>query len=371
MPIDTWVAGEPQQVAALASALRSSVAGALADHQDVLRRPRNAYRDVWQGPAGVALADRASNAIDDVDRLRSAFRSTGAAVERFGEELRIVQDSLESCRMDAVTQGLTVDGYLIEDVPPLIPMAYSPDGPVPHSVKMAEHDHRLRVEAFHSIADRADDAISRYVDACQDLTDTIGAMVDESWLADLVVRATLGALTYVGDDVLTPLAGRLDRSRALSSLLQGLDGNATGNLVRHLFGSVNGLSDGAVVSRLADLSTKSGGALDKYLLAAGVLAGLGQGESLEQAIVSEVGGLAAGVTVTTMSTKALALAWGSWAAATGSTVGPWGTVIIGGLGLAAGTGVGMFASNEIDDWYDDQEFEELIRKGLAEQEASR
>lgn len=314
MPIDTWVAGEPGEISGLAAALTSRVPAAIDVHEDALMGPRRAYKDLWQGRAGEQVADAASDLIDDAD------------------------------------------------------------GPVPETVTRALDEQERKVEAFVRIALDANEAISRYVHACQDLTDAVGDVVDENWLADLVLAATPGALESLGENVLNPLSERLHRSRALSSFLQGLDGDEMGDLMRHLFASVNGLDDGAIVPRLAELSEKSGGVLDRYLLVAGVLSGLQEGESLEQAIVREGGGLAAGALVTTFVTRGGPMAasaimnYVGAGAAGGSLAGPAGTVFFGLAGLALGTGAAFFVSDQIDGWYDDREFEDLVRKGLEEQE---
>lgn len=360
MPIDTYIAGEPRQLVALGTALSSTLHGALTDQRYSLSGPRNAYRDIWQGPAGEQVADAAADRIKEADHLLDAFEDVGRAVSDFGERLETIHETLSDCRASARAQGLDVDGYLILDVPPMVPMAYSSDGPVPPKVTAAIEAHRAKVDAFRGVADRVDDAISSYVDACEVLTDAIGEVVDQDWLAAVILRGAPGSLDFLGKDVLAPLGERLGHSRAVSDLLQGLDGDAMGDMVRHLFASVNGLDDRSIIAGLADLSDKSGGALDRYLLAAGILGGLADGESLEQTLASEGAGWVAGAAATGAT-------YAGAGALFGSSVGPVGTVAIGGVALIIGTGVGLFTSSTVDEWYDDAEFEDLIREGLANQ----
>ncbi len=362
MPIDTQIAGAPDQIIALGTSLSSTLHHALTDQRYSLAGPRNAYRDIWQGPAGEQVADATSDLIDDADHLLDAFRTVGDAVTRFGERLHDIHASMRGYLAAARARGLTVNGSLIEDVAPLMPMAYSSDGPIPASVTAAYDAHRARVDAFNEIAASVDSTVSSYVDACQTLTDTIGDVVDGGWLADLVLAGAPGSLSFLGDDVLGPLSRRVGRSRAISDLLQGLNGDAMGDMMRHLFASVNGLSDRSVLAGLADLSNKSGGALDRYLVVAGILSGLEDGESLQQAVVSEGGGWLAG-------TAATAGTYAGAGALFGSSVGPLGTVAIGGAALVTGIGVGLFTSSTIDGWYEDAEFEQLIQDGLAEQQS--
>jgi hypothetical protein len=128
-------------------------------------------------------------------------------------------------------------------------------------------------------------------------------------------------------------------------------------LYANLFMQMEHLDDASLLSKLAHASDYGGKAVDGLMIGLSAIERHEMGQSTNQILLAEGGGWVAGALATGGT-------WAAGGAIFGAPATPVGSVVLGGVALVVGTGVGIFTSNQIDDWYEDAEFEEMLQNGM-------
>lgn len=366
---ETHIEGDPEAITALATYLRSTLTPAVsALAQDFATARRNSS-DAWGGEAASAFRERLVTAEDATQDFDEEIPTAAAALEELAEALEDAQRDMASALAHATSSGLTVTGTQIHrPVPPQLGATTSAD----HSERLAAA-HANRVAAWDWCVDTAAGAFTLWADALRDFEDQ-GARISGSMASlftSLLTDGTKTAALAVKAYNLTLLRNfHLENADNLRAHIAALtpDGvvRTTPQHIYDLEARANASQATAkaiddkfkaglrVGSRLSRGLHVVGGAATVY----GIYDDIQQGESVEQAVVSNVGGMAAGM-ITGAGTGALI---GTF------VVPPVGTVVGAALGTVVGAGVGMFTSGVIDHMWENAsaDFFSTIDAGWSE-----
>jgi hypothetical protein len=354
--IDTKIVGSPAQIEEVGRALTSSVYPAVERVRGDLNTIRNVSSDVWSGDDAVAASEDA----DDLRRSGAKFIDTihdlARALQDFAADLRQIQAMMDEHLYTAQAAGLEVRDRLVYPPPAMMIPTY-PEGQIPPSVLADLEARDALVTAYEAVAEDVDRVIGSYSDACRDLAEAVGGITERDWVAEFAIAAVPGSLTYLGKTLIPAYEGRIGTSRHLSRALSGIEGSKLGNLTTQLIGSIDRLDDAQIAGRLA---TAGGNLADRFLIGFGIVTDLRDGENLEQAAVSQAGAALAGT--------GSFLFLSGLGSIVGVSTGPAGWIAMGGTVILS-TLAGIAADDYLDDWFEDREFEQLIRDGLTDQGA--
>ncbi len=332
MTVSTALPGRPEEVHALATWLRTSLARRLDDAGGALRSTAGIAESGWEGDAGAAFRGRAARAGRHTTDLATTVSGAARAVEEWATALSAAQAELGRVRTAAAAAGLTVEG---DDV--VAPAAVAPAG-----------------AADAARWDRLQQAYSRAAES----VDTVGRRLrefDRSVLQNMVNDVRSKPLLVAGDFVgagaagaveyrttrLAEEAGRLrDRAgRAAERLRTAPPGTRRAVLDRDLryhdeFRASARELDGRA-ARLASTGDRWLGRAGGALAVAGVAWDIAHGKPADQAIVSGAAGFGASV-------------------AAGAVIGTLVPVPVLGtvLGALGGAAVGLFTSGMVDSLYE-------------------
>lgn len=362
MPLETRLEGEPAGLRSLADWLRNDLGGAADEAATDTFRQRSLLASGWDGEGGDAFHQRATALARSADELSTQAGGTATLLHTLAAALERAKEGLADVRDAAARAGLRVTGTLVhEPVAPARPPTVVDPTPAEaaridaYNADVAAYDVLVTAwdKAVQDTEDHLDDwdaALETAVTTWRDHDDKLVGLT-----GDLMVGGISAALLLKLAPV---LAGEAAESLALS---QGLRAHADAMMRDGLFvGGDRGhyydlleRSDAAKAraaqyAAMADEPklpkglTRGLGALGILTTAYGVHSDLQDGESTEQAVVSNVGGTLAGMG-----------AGAAVGAGVGSVVPVAGTAVGAAVGAVVGAGVSIVASGAIDSMYED------------------
>jgi uncharacterized protein YukE len=362
MPIDVYIAGEASQIAALADHLSGTFKRALDDQESTIISARRSVEDVWHGEAAETALGRVDDLRSASAGLRDSADGMGRAIETFGSRLKAVQGLMDDAREVATKGGLVVSERLIED-PPAEPEGQDGEIDLLSDQFTEEYlDWQRKVNAYNEAQGIAENAIEDYASACKDLIEDLGVRLgDLQGLAtDFLEEIVPGGIEMLGDDVLPHLRRRAEAAAKLAGFFASLSPEQSYLLYQNLFSQLESMDDATLIRRLSGAAEHGGVALDALMVSLNAIDRHEQGQSTSQILLSEGGGWVTGALATAGTYAGIGAVFGSPAT-------PVGSVVVGGVALVVGGVVGIITSNQVDNWYEDAEFEDIIRNGLEEQ----
>lgn len=359
MSIETKVEGKPDQIAGLADWLTSSLEPAVSTSGDKFSSARTSLGSEWQGETAEAIVNWLGDAVGASDSLSTRITNIATALTTYASILSSVKTEAECIRSDAAAGGLMVSGTVVQE----------PKG----------SSDAKKTALYSSLSGRMSTANSKLVTGQQDLRTALTARdVDRvrnnyqifNVVADAVRSATPALWTIYMRRILTAEGGRLIsmgkelEEMIISGLPKGVLNPANARAANKSLNEATRLElkgkgmkaqgaaykGGAPGTRLGN-SVKAGGVVLAVVgTGIGYWADRQQGESVEQAAVSNtaatvVGG-AAGIGATTLT-----------GAAIGSVFPGPGTAIGGVIGFTVGVvtsiGVSTMTDAFVDSLYED------------------
>ncbi len=378
MSLDTEIKGSPASVESASSWLRGSLAPAVESGADALVSARNNAESDWGGLAGPAFSAQMRSGATVTDDLSTTVKAAAGNLDSYAAALRRAQNSMADIRSTASGAGLTVSGFVIENpgAGPANP-GPPPTGEITpvqadhyNSAVAAFNQHQKLVEAWNTAVADVAEVNSTYDAACSALEDSYKGQDPK----EMVVSASdvAGALaasrgTYLHVSILRQTATTFttEATEALNRM-RSTDYTRTGRSAfyddLHNANRLQGMADDA--TRAADDAVRGGssatrlsGAFSKALVGVGIGLDLHDGESVPQAVASNVGGYAVGAGAGTLASMGTSMAMG---AAFGSVVPGVGTAV----GAVVGLGVGIFASGAIDSLFEGSDVGEALGDGV-------
>ncbi|GAB2445976.1 hypothetical protein GCM10027062_28790 [Nocardioides hungaricus] len=345
----------------MAQALESDVADACEEQAEAIVAARRGLGDAWQGDAGSAAVATVGGLAGAAEDLGEVARSMGTAISVYAGKLATVQALMDEARGIASGAGLTVTERLIEGPPEARDASWHqpvfwPSSPAEEAAFLSW---RAKYEVYLAAEQEAGEAVGDLSDACQQLIEDLGD--GQSTLADVgetVLDLVPGAVELPGVSVLPLLSERMRRAAVRAGFLASISPEQSRLLYANLFMQMERLDDARLLDRLAAASDYGGKAVDGFMIGLSAIERHEMGQSTNQILLAEGGGWVAGALATGGT-------WAAGGAIFGAPATPVGSVVLGGVALVVGTGVGIFTSNQVDDWYEDREFEELLQNGMA------
>ena len=369
---DTALAGSPASITGAATYLRGTFGTAATAFADSIFAGRSTVLGAWQGETGDAFAARLRTVGERTDSLSAAATSIAGPVQTLADHLAAAQELLAQARDTATTGGLTVDGTIVHGPegapPPVGDLAADADAPerMAHQQAVAAIEaHDAKVKAWNEVVATGTQAFGDWNTALDDFAATWrAASGDIASLASSLLSGAAGATDLANQGYKLLAQRNLNQgwrdsaARSLEAAV-GEDGQVT--VGRGRFYEVvdqiakNDAAIGAADDGLGALTVTS--KLGRGLLVLGVAAtGYGiyddmqHGESAQQAVVSNVGGFAAGAGAGFVASLGAGALVGAVA---GSAVPVVGTVVGAVVGGVVGGAVGSMTSGAIDHLYED------------------
>lgn len=324
--------------------------GSAADALVYVRQDRGA----WTGDAADAFRARMSSVLESADSAAQTATSAAAALDRFADVVAQALAQLEGIRAAAAGAGLTLTpGTIVRPTVPAKPQdpgaaATPADAGRYQQASLAYERAQDRATAFATASTSVAGVHAGLADAEAELERAVGAVKTLSIPAiDFAVGAAVGALTGQGATALKGQAAFLaSQAETLESRarLPGASGfpqqfyDDLDDAARLRVQAQAAADDAARLTRLG----KAGG-----IVASTVLTGfsikndIDAGESTEQAVVSNVGGLGASIA----AGAGVGMLLGSFAPGIGNVAGAI-------IGAGVGGVVGIFSSGVIDGLYE-------------------
>src|SRR5262245_43198652 len=376
--LDTEITGEPASISSAALWLSATAAVGVEDGAQALRRARQEADADWAGDAGPAFGAKMTGAHDKVSGLHRRVTALADSLESFAGSMRACQNRMADIRGSAAGAGLGVRGHVIEHPGP--GAARPPDlSGVPMTAEqvqayeadvLAYNRHQQLLTAFYDAAGQAAEVRATFAQAQQTLADDYEGMSGGDAVltgTDFVAAAALARMSSYHAKLLRADARhwaseaawwtermRTTDYRAYQRMPDLLGPDAPRRMFdsdaaheRYLQNRANASSTAATEAenRFAGAAKN----VSRGLVGVGIGVDLLQGESVPQAVASNVGGYAAGAAVTAGGSAGTSmLAATAAGAAMGSAVPVVGTVVGAGVGLA----VGLFASGAIDSLFE-------------------
>ncbi|MFV0286216.1 MAG: hypothetical protein ACK5IM_07490 [Demequina sp.] len=326
---ETKIEGSPSQIESLATFLRSTGAEASDDLALAVTGAKGASQDHWTGATGGAMRARLGDTASAATGMADQLPRIATALDALAEGLRGAQSKMSSARTVARSGGLTVTGTTVAHPDALM------------AGRSADEQQSL-VDAWEEVVTLAEQAYQTWIDAIAASSYRLTAT--RSFHLDNAARL----MDHV--DALSPESRVATTPDHLYELLDGASES------RRLAGEADDL-----LSKGIKVGSKLGKGLEVLGFAAtgyAIYDDIESGESVEQAVTSNVGGMAAGM-----------LAGAGAGAIVGSfIVPPAGTVVGAVVGTIVGAGVGMFTSGVIDHLWEDASagFADTVEAGWNE-----
>lgn len=378
MNIDTEITGQPGQIESAASWLRDKREDELTDAGDEFNDARKDGAATWNCGAGDSFVAKMKTARDKTDDAAKAAKKMGDDIDTFAGSMRTCQSDMATIRKDAKADGLTVDGFIIQNpaqgpAEPTLPRTPEESGGYNDKVK-AYNAHQELIRSFIAARSEAERIDRKYATACRKLQEdytagqhalwmlTLGEITGDGTLAAMAVNAGRrhkSKLLGRADDLLTEAKKAIDDLQAHPErymkrkwiFFKTLDETKLNADKLAIEGKFNEADE--LLKRAGNLDTPPpDGKLPKGLKATGKILGplgfgLGvyndyqEGESTAQIAVSQGGSLLAG-----MGTGAAV------GAAVGSVVPVAGTAVGAVVGTVIGAGVAIFSDGMIDSFFE-------------------
>lgn len=366
MALDTEITGDPASVERASTWLRGTLAPGVDGAADALVAARKSADSDWNGDAGPAFSAQMRTASTRTDELTTLVKKSAASCEQYASRLRTAQDRMAAVREAASAAGLAVHGFTIENPGP----GPGDPGPPPTGDLVTPHQvdlyntsvatfnrHQELVRAWNRAVTDAADVRTDYDTACTALEDDYAGMSGTEWVieaADIAGESAAGIASTYHAKILRQTANsfKLEYERSLQRI-HATDYSQTGHKafyddvkvaddLKARANSAAGAADDA--SKLGKFEG-AGKNLSRGLVGLGIGIDLYEGESVPQAVASNVGGYVVGTAAGTGASIAASAAMG---AAFGSVVPGVGTAV----GAVVGLGVGIFASGAIDSLFE-------------------
>ena len=344
MPLETRLDGDPDAIRAVADYLRGDLGGQAGELATTACAQRSDLASTWEGRAGDAFGVRASALSIAADALAAQSDACGRALEALAASLGATLEGLATVRDRARSAGLTSMGTTILE--PAVPS--SPD--LQRAWDLAARETTRLLAGWHEALDAA---AAGWRGHASDLAGLAGGLIIDGYEAALLARLapvlsaeaaeqlTLARQLQAHADAMVRDGHFIGQREAFGRLLDDRD------LARWRAGQVAELAEHPELPRgLRGGVAGAGGALAVITTAWGVRDDLVEGEPVEQAVVSNVGGTVAGI-------AAGAAAGAGIGAAVGSVVPGAGTAVGAAGGALVGTAVGVVTSGAIDSAYED------------------
>lgn len=364
MPIDTHLDGQPGDLRAVGDWLRGEFRSSLDTLATDSYRARSTMSDAWQGEGGTAFHGRVTTLAAASDEVATSAGSAATTVDGLAAALTHALDGLTAARQKAAAAGLEVDGFLVMEPEP-VPSAVPPVDPTPQ--EMADYDAAVAAVKRHNELVAAYDAVAADVQACFDDWSKAMQSAADSWRsqdANLVGVAgnfiTTGVNTTLLMKLSSVLAGEAAEQLKLATQLSGHassmipDGVLLGDRAHYYEMLDDGKLAEARARQYASMAedpklpkgiTRAGGILGVLTTGYGIHSDIQDGESTEQAVVSNTGGMIAGIAAGAGTGAAVGAAVGSVVPGAGTAAGAV-------VGTVVGTGVGIVTSGAIDSMYE-------------------
>lgn len=115
MSIETKVEGNPDQITSLASWLTSSLEPAVSTSGDKLSSAKKDLGSEWQGQTAEAIVSWLADAVSASDSLSTRITDIATAFTTYASILSSVRAEAECVRSDATAGGLVVSGTVVEE----------------------------------------------------------------------------------------------------------------------------------------------------------------------------------------------------------------------------------------------------------------
>lgn len=365
MAIETEIKGSPDSIQGAATWVQDTLAKSVDSGAQSMADARRAANGEWRGETGTAFCDAMARGVEGADSVHDMVKGLGTTLADYASSLRGCQNRMAAIRGDARSAGLTVNGYVIES--PGSGPAHP--GPPPGAASQGQVDgygdsvaaynaHQEKVTAYNRLLERAEEVWDDIERAWDRVSAKNRAMDGVSWTFTLtdIAGGLAGATLELHSSILAKdaryfrdLADEGLRRLANTSRVPPGGAQQFYDDLDHYRGLGASADDtAAAASKWAKLSKAGPLGLGGLLTVGGIYYDyLHGGESIEQAVTSNVGGFAASV-------------------ATGAVVGtaiggPVGTVV----GTVVGAGVGVFTSGMIDGlWESGGDVGEAFMAGL-------
>lgn len=361
--IETHLDGSPSQIYAAADWLRTGVATAATTYASTVTAQRTTVGSDWAGDAAEQFLGAAATLTTGGDTVSSTATTLASALGVLGDELTGTLDDLAAARTHASSGGLTVAGTLVHH-PGAAPTRVTDHGQDATPAQANAYDHYLTASATHAAAIITWDEVVELVNGAIERWDRALTSIESTW------SANSGNLVGVSTDVFTTFGTVLAVSTVAfnASAVRNTHLAHAATIANHLDAFVD--SNGRVLTQsshfydlmdarathlaaAADIDrvpARTPTALGRAFGALGVIAtgysiydDINNGESVEQAVVSNGVGFAA------------SLAAG---AGTGAIIGSFipvpvvGTIVGAVAGTIVGGVVGIVTSGMIDSMWE-------------------
>lgn len=370
MSIDTSFEGQPGSLEAIADWLRTSFGpGADTLATEVINR-RKKMGDAWVGEGGNAFSGRARELAKSSETADETATTSANTIDVLASAMRSAKEGLVSTRETARGAGLTVTGSTIHE-----PAAVDHPGTVPgaDADTAAVEAYNGRVTSWNAYQDKvtaynkASGDVDGYLEGWRKALDSTAERLakDDANLVglagNLIVDGGGGAIAarmavWYADAAKVSRETAEQAAKHLDELVK--DGRLAGTKGQ-FYDYLN--QKAQALKNLDDFETKAGspklprgvkiggGIIGMLTLGYGIKSDLDDGESTEQAVVSNVGGTAVGMGAAIAASAGAGAAVGALG---GSVVPGLGTAVGAVAGVVIGAGVGMVTSGAIDSMYE-------------------
>lgn len=348
--IDTHVAGSPADIRAAGDYLTDTLSGGITSLADTVIDQRATLQRGWEGQAGEAFTGRATILGRAGDDVSGAVAAMGQQFEALASILDVVQLGMAAVRAEAAAAGLQVRGDQILP-PPFGPFAVgSPE-------LAAAQD---KATAYEAAANRSAELNTQWNDALTQTVEFVQVNATDigQFTLDLLVAGYSAALLARAASVMSAQAAyKLAEATRLASYADDLADALYKERISPYKGFYSEVDDlmgrsGQAADEAADAKwaakhpklppglTRGLGILGPLAAGYGVYDDIQHGESTEQAVVSQGGGLLSGMLI---------------GGGTGAAIGTAGFPVVGTLvGGVVGGVTGLVVSNGIDEHYESE-----------------
>ena len=368
MSLDTEIPGSAASVESVALWLRERIAPAVSAGADALVFAESGARSDWHGPAGSAFRSRVRHGTGATRDLDTRIAAAAGGLDDYAGALRHAQHRMADIRRAASAQGLTVSGFVIEHPgpcpghpgPPLTGPSVRRSDQQRYDAAVAAWDHQQALAAAWHVAVRDAEQTRRdYAEACRAFEQAYRGLSPDSMVltsSDIAGAVAAAKLTDIHLSALRATAASFEAQAARQTrrihetdytrLGRGAYDSDVAAVDDNLGRAREARARSDTVAAEGSTATRISEGLSKTLVGVAIVADLRRGESVPQAVASNIGGYEVGaVTGSVMAggvtTFLTAIGAG---AAMGSAVPVVGTA----FGAVVGAGVGIMASGAID-----------------------
>ena len=342
--IETDVPGDPAALRALVDDLRAVLAAGTTDLSDRTAAERSALAGSWQGAAAEAFGGRAATLVAAGDGVAEQARAAAAEVEALGETLALTQHGMAEVRASAAAGGLHVEGTVIMWPPDAWRLDLLATARLQEAWNAALAGERAHRRTWYVALDRAAGFAERQSSMLLGLTGNLVVTAAKQALLLVTARGLMGRAEFFASEV-RRLDGQLDHvARDFERFRRPGDRLLLGELAEERIEkryAAEALRDAGGHPELPRELRGGFGVLSGALAGYGVYSDLQEGESTQQAVVSQGAGFLAGAGLAALA-----------GAGAGSVVPGPGTVIgavaMGGAAFVGGAAGSLLGDKSVD-----------------------